>query len=56
MQDWALGSDIKKILLDTDIGYGTDADGALAYLLRQPACELLGIPAAPGLSSTTEPG
>ena len=34
-----------KILLDTDIGYGTDADDAiaLAYLLRQPACELLGI-------------
>ena len=34
-----------KILLDTDIGYGTDADDAvaLAYLLRQPECELLGI-------------
>ncbi len=34
-----------KIFLDTDIGYGTDADDAvaLAYLLRQPACELLGL-------------
>jgi len=34
-----------KILVDTDIGYGTDADDALAlaYLLKQPACELLGI-------------
>jgi purine nucleosidase len=34
-----------KIFLDTDIGYGTDADDAiaLAYLLRHPECDLLGI-------------
>ncbi|MFO7870754.1 MAG: nucleoside hydrolase [Kiritimatiellia bacterium] len=34
-----------KVLLDTDIGYGTDADDALAlaYLLLRPDCELLGI-------------
>jgi purine nucleosidase len=32
-----------KILLDTDIGGDLDDALALAYLLRQPACELLGI-------------
>jgi purine nucleosidase len=34
-----------KVLLDTDIGYGTDADDALAlaYLLLHPDCELLGV-------------
>ncbi len=35
----------QKIILDTDIGYGTDADDAiaLAYLLRRQDCEILGI-------------
>jgi len=34
-----------KVLLDTDIGYNTDADDALAlaYLLCHPECELLGV-------------
>ncbi len=35
----------RKIILDTDIGYGTDADDvlALAYLLMNPDCELVGV-------------
>ena len=34
-----------KVLLDTDIGFNTDADDALAlaYLLCHPDCELLGV-------------
>lgn len=32
-----------KLLLDTDIGNDIDDALALAYLLREPACELLGI-------------
>ena len=37
--------DKKKVILDTDIGYNTDADDALAlaYLLLHEDCELLGI-------------
>jgi purine nucleosidase len=36
------------ILLDTDIGSDIDDAVALAYLLRQPACELLGITTVSG--------
>ncbi len=32
-----------KLLLDTDIGGDIDDALCLAYLLAQPACELLGI-------------
>ncbi len=32
------------VLLDTDIGSDIDDAVALAYLLRQPRCELLGKP------------
>jgi inosine-uridine nucleoside N-ribohydrolase len=38
----------EKILLDTDIGNDIDDSVALAYLLRQPACELLGITTVSG--------
>ena len=38
----------KKVLLDTDIGSDIDDAVALAYLLRQPACELLGITTVTG--------
>ena len=37
-----------KILLDTDIGSDIDDALALAYLLRQPRCELLGITTVSG--------
>ena len=37
-----------KILLDTDIGTDVDDAVALAYLLAQPACELLGITTVTG--------
>lgn len=36
------------VLLDTDIGSDIDDAVALAYLLRQPACELLGITTVSG--------
>ncbi|MGB9625007.1 MAG: nucleoside hydrolase [Phycisphaerae bacterium] len=36
------------ILLDTDIGSDIDDAVALAYLLRQPQCELLGITTVTG--------
>ena len=32
-----------KIILDTDIGTDIDDALALAYLLQQPRCELMGI-------------
>ena len=32
-----------KVLLDTDIGSDIDDAVCLAYLLKQPQCELLGI-------------
>lgn len=38
----------QKILLDTDIGSDIDDSVALAYLLRQPDCELLGITTVSG--------
>ncbi|EAQ96631.2 nucleoside hydrolase [Congregibacter litoralis] len=38
----------RKILLDTDIGSDIDDAVALAYLLRQPRCELLGITTVTG--------
>lgn len=38
----------KKVLLDTDIGNDIDDAFALAYLLRQPACELMGITTVSG--------
>ena len=34
---------MKKILLDTDIGGDIDDAIGLAYLLKEPQCELLGI-------------
>lgn len=34
---------MEKILLDTDIGGDIDDAVCLAYLLREPQCELLGI-------------
>jgi inosine-uridine nucleoside N-ribohydrolase len=37
-----------KILLDTDIGYDIDDALCLAYLLAQPACDLLGITTVTG--------
>ena len=36
-------SEKRKVLLDTDIGSDIDDAVALAYLLANPACELLGI-------------
>lgn len=39
---------MKKIILDTDIGSDIDDALALAYLLREPACELLGITTVSG--------
>lgn len=41
----------KKILLDTDIGTDVDDAIALAYLLAQPNCELLGITTVTGEST-----
>ncbi|WOJ92177.1 nucleoside hydrolase [Congregibacter variabilis] len=38
----------RKILLDTDIGSDIDDAVALAYLLRQPRCKLLGITTVSG--------
>ncbi|MBC8064590.1 MAG: nucleoside hydrolase [Chlorobia bacterium] len=37
-----------KVLLDTDIGNDIDDAVALAYLLRQPKCDLIGITAVTG--------
>jgi len=37
-----------KVLLDTDIGNDIDDAVALAYLLAQPACELLGVTTCTG--------
>jgi inosine-uridine nucleoside N-ribohydrolase len=39
---------LEKILLDTDIGSDIDDTVALAYLLRHPRCDLLGITTASG--------
>ncbi|MDR3121633.1 MAG: nucleoside hydrolase [Clostridiales bacterium] len=39
---------MKKILLDTDIGSDIDDAVCLAYLLREPECELLGITTVSG--------
>ena len=36
------------VLFDTDIGNDIDDAVALAYLLRQPRCELLGVTTATG--------
>lgn len=41
---------MKKIILDTDIGSDIDDALALAYLLREPECELLGITTVSGQS------
>jgi purine nucleosidase len=41
-------SDTVPVLFDTDIGSDIDDAVALAYLLRQPRCELLGITTATG--------
>ena len=40
--------EMKKIILDTDIGSDIDDAIALAYLLRQPECELLGVTTVSG--------
>ncbi len=37
-----------KVLLDTDIGSDIDDAVCLAYLLAQPACELMGITTVTG--------
>mgnify|MGYP006308368671 CR=1 FL=1 len=37
-----------KVLFDTDIGTDIDDAVALAYLLSQPRCELLGVTTATG--------
>ena len=42
---------MKKILIDTDIGSDIDDALALAYLLREPECELLGITTISGQPS-----
>lgn len=43
------GADVKvPVLLDTDIGSDIDDALALAYLLRQPRCELLGVTTVTG--------
>ena len=39
---------MKKIILDTDIGGDIDDSLALSYLLKQPACDLLGITTVSG--------
>lgn len=39
---------MEKIILDTDIGTDIDDAVCLAYLLRQPACELLGVTTVTG--------
>jgi inosine-uridine nucleoside N-ribohydrolase len=39
-----------KILLDTDLGGDIDDALALAYLLKQPQCELVGITTVGGES------
>ena len=41
-------SDVIPVLFDTDIGSDIDDAVALAYLLRQPRCELLGITTVTG--------
>ncbi|HEX2971591.1 MAG TPA: nucleoside hydrolase [Tepidisphaeraceae bacterium] len=41
-------ADLIPVLLDTDIGSDIDDAVALAYLLRQPRCELLGITTVTG--------
>lgn len=43
-----MASDTIKVLFDTDIGSDIDDAVALAYLLRQPRCELLGITTVTG--------
>ena len=44
----SLGAPVVKVFLDTDIGSDIDDAVALAYLLRQPRCELLGITTVTG--------
>ena len=39
---------VTKVLLDTDIGSDIDDAVCLAYLLAQPACDLLGITTVSG--------
>ncbi|MFZ4508822.1 MAG: nucleoside hydrolase [Fimbriimonas sp.] len=41
-------NDVIPVLLDTDIGSDIDDAVALAYLLRQPRCELLGVTTVSG--------
>jgi inosine-uridine nucleoside N-ribohydrolase len=43
-----LSDDTKKVLFDTDIGSDNDDAVALAYLLAQPRCDLLGITTVSG--------
>ena len=43
-----MGSDSLKVLFDTDIGSDIDDAVALAYLLAQPSCDLVGITTVSG--------
>ena len=43
-----MAAEKQKVLFDTDIGSDIDDAVALAYLLSQPACELLGVTTATG--------
>jgi len=45
-----LTDNTKKVLFDTDIGSDIDDAAALAYLLAQPRCDLLGITTVSGAS------
>ncbi|MDR1439284.1 MAG: nucleoside hydrolase [Clostridiales bacterium] len=45
-----MGEKPKKLLLDTDIGSDIDDAVCLAYLLRNPMCELLGITTVSGMA------
>jgi purine nucleosidase len=47
-KDETFGMETLPVLLDTDIGSDIDDAVALAYLLRQPRCELLGITTVSG--------
>ena len=44
------------LLLDTDIGSNIDDSLALAYLLRHPRCDLLGVTTVSGDVSFTSAG
>lgn len=45
---WRMSNPREKVLFDTDIGSDIDDALALAYLLRQPRCDLLGVTTVSG--------